>query len=249
MTGRPLAWVAGYTMSSAVWKECWTAIPDRHHVGIDLPGHGTESGTTMPRTLAGWATHVVERMQTLGARDLVGLSFGSSIALQVALDHPGEVDRLVLAAPTLSGRVLDPDARTRYMTMARARARGISGRAMADLWMTGPPDIFTGLRRFSGRFEKVAEDIAEHSFTELSTGAMATLAMTRQESADLRRLTPRVLVLSGEQDMAEFRENATIITDHAPNATLVDLPDSGHLPLLEEPVRSAGHVEAFLRAA
>ncbi|WP_083915533.1 alpha/beta fold hydrolase [Demetria terragena] len=246
MSDRPLAWVPGYTMTTAIWGELWENLPGIRHVGIDLPGHGQESATAMPSSLTGWAEHVAHRMAEAGSRDLVGLSFGSSIALQVALEFPDQVDRLILAAPTLSGRTDDNAARNKYIELAKALFRGVSGRPLADIWMAAPPDIFTGLRQHPARFERLAQMVATHSFAELRTGSMATLAQTSQTTDQLAGLRAEVLVLSGSHDMPLFRENAELIAAHAPQAFMTELPAVGHLPLLEEPEACAAHLEGFL---
>lgn len=243
---RRVAWVPGYTMSSQVWREIWEELPDFAHTGVDLPGHGREARTPMPATLSEWAEHVVHRMRATGARDLVGLSFGSSVALQAALEFPGDIDRLVLAAPTLSGRVDDPHARAKYLSMATAMFRGVSGRELTDLWMADPPAIFTGLRRHPHRFEAVAGAVETHRFTELRTGAMATLARTRQDADDLRDCGIPVLLLVGDQDMPLYLANAEEIADRARSASLIRMPTCGHLPLLEEPRAAAQHLREFL---
>ncbi|WP_344088204.1 alpha/beta hydrolase [Nostocoides veronense] len=242
---RTVAWLHGYTMSSAIWPQLWSLLPEADHVGIDLPGHGERAGERMPKTLDEWALVVAEDLRRSGARDLVGLSFGSSIAVQVAANHPDLVDRLVLGAPTLSGAADDRAARAKYfLLMMRMRELG-PGRDLARVWMSDPPPIFRGLRRDEQRYAAMEQIVAAHPFTELRTGAMSALSATVQDATVLARVRATTLILVGTEDMPQFRANAEIIAEQAPDATVVVLPGAGHLPLLEQPDRCAHLLSDF----
>lgn len=237
MTG--VAWLHGYTMDSRVWGPLWHLLPGRRHLGVDLPGHGSAAAEPMSGSLSDWAARVAARLAGSGCRTLVGLSFGSCVALQVALDHPGLLDRLVLAAPTLAGVADDPPARARYLAMSAAYRRGADGHALAQLWMVDPPAIFTGLRRYPEEFARVRAIVAQHPFTELGTGAMAALAAARHDDEALAGLTVPTTVLVGSQDMPRFLENAGRLGRLVPGCEVRVMDGAGHLPLLERPEASA----------
>lgn len=241
-----VAWVHGYTMDSRVWEPLWSELPSFDHVGVDLPGHGTRSREPMPRTLTGWAEVVLSAMTDAGADRLVGLSFGSSIALQAAATRPDVVRRLVLAAPTLSGAQDDPAARAKYFLLASSLGELGPGPALARIWMNDPPPIFAGLRAHPEAYERMQSVVAEHSFAELRTGAMGSLSATVQDAALLHRVGCPTLVLSGDDDMPRFRENACLIDRSVPTSRMVVLPGLGHLPLLEDPARCTAELEDFL---
>lgn len=230
-----VAWLHGYTMDSTIWASLWEALPGTEHVGIDLPGHGNAADTPMPAGLPALADAVAEQLRARECRTLVALSFGSCVALQVALDHPDVLDRLVLAAPTLSGVPDDPAARAKYFLLyATFRSSG-PGPMMARQWMADPPGIFTGLRDHADTYEQMAQVVARHQFTELGTGAMGAMAQTVHTTEHLASLDLPLLVVTGTQDMPQFRENARLLEQHAPLCTVATVPGAGHLPLLEEP--------------
>lgn len=242
----PVGWLHGYTMSSQIWSELWSHLPGREHLGIDLPGHGAAAGHASPRTLDGWAEVVAEQLVAAGSRELVGLSFGSSIAVQVAANHPELLDRLILAAPTLSGVPQDRAARAKYlMLMMRLHELG-PGPELARVWMNDPPPIFRGLRRYPQRYAAMAEVVARHTFGELRTGSMSALTATVQDPEVLGRIRARVLVIVGTEDMPQFQANAEALARHTPHGRVVVLPGAGHLPLLEEPQACAHLIEDFL---
>ena len=239
MSETPVSWVHGYTMNSRIWRELWSLIPGRDHVGIDLPLHGVNAGARPPASMSGWAAGVAQEMERNGARDLVGLSFGSSIALQVAVERPDLVDRLVLAAPTLSGVPDDPQARAKYLLLMMQIGHLGPGSALARLWMNDPPPIFAGLRRFPARYDAMAAEISGHRFEELRSGAMSSLARTVQDADVLGRVEAEVLLVVGTEDMPQFRANAELIAATVPHCATLTIPGAGHLPILEEPERCA----------
>jgi len=244
-----IAWLHGYTMDSRVWQALWQQLPEHQHVGIALPGHGTATHRPMPDSLAEWAGVVAEQVRDSGCRTLVGLSFGSCIALQLALDHPDLIDTLVLAAPTLAGVADDPQAKDRYLEMfLHYRAFG-AGRGLARLWMAEPPPIFTGLRAHPDAYAGVEAVIAEHSFGELRTGAMGGLSKARHEPSQLRSIEVRTAVLVGSQDMPRFVENARLLGELLPNASVTTLDGAGHLPLLERPSDAARWLNGVLASS
>lgn len=241
-----VAWLHGYTMDSTIWEPLWERLPEAEHVGLDLPGHGRAADSPMPAGLPALAAEVADQLRAQRCRTLIALSFGSCVALQVALDHPDVLDRLVLAAPTLSGVPDDPAARAKYFLLyATFRSSG-PGAMMARQWMADPPGIFTGLREHPVAYAQMAEVVARHRFTELGTGAMGAMAQTVHTTDHLASLDLPVLVVTGTQDMPQFRENALLLDEHAPQSTVVTVPGAGHLPLLEEPAVCSRVLSDFL---
>ncbi len=241
-----VAWLHGYTMDATVWRDAWQTLPGLTHVGLELPGHGAAAQQPMPASLPELATDVADQLREQGCRSLVALSFGSCVAIQVALDHPDVLDRLVLGAPTLSGVPDDPAASAKFMVLFNTlRAYG-PGELMARQWMADPPDIFTGLRDHPLAYQRMAEVVARHQFTELRTGAMGRLVRTVHTLEDLEALSLPLLVISGTEDMPRFRENARLLQQHAPQCEVVTVPGAGHLPLLEEPEICRGPLSGFL---
>jgi len=75
---------------------------------------------------------------------------------------------------------------------------------------------------------------------------MSALSATVQDAEVLARVGASTLVVVGTEDMPQFRANAEIIAEQAPDATVVVLPGAGHLPLLEQPDRCAHLLSDFL---
>ncbi|WP_030271359.1 alpha/beta fold hydrolase [Streptomyces sp. NRRL B-24484] len=234
-SGPAVLWLHGYTMDSTVWQPLWRLLPGHTHIGVDLPGHGRSTPLTPGLTLPELAAQLADVARETGARRVVALSFGSTSALQLALQEPGLVERLVLAAPTLAGTPNEDSARLRYRQLMMLHRLTGPGEQLADLWMQSPPDIFTGTLRHPALRASLRAVVARHSWAELGNRAMDALTAHRHTPDDLRRITARTLVVVGDEDMPAFVRNGELLRDTLADARLLTLPETGHLPLLERP--------------
>lgn len=246
--GPSVLWLHGYTMSSAVWPRLWAALPGWRHVGVDLPGHGASAAPRAGMSLTELAADIAEVCHRERARRVVALSFGSVVALQLAIDHPALVTNLVLGAPTIAGRPAEAGVEDRYRELFRLHALFGAGEHLTDVWMTSPPDIFLGTERYPEVRAHLREIINRHRWDELRTGSMHGLADHVHEEADLTAIGAQTLVLTGTQDMPTFRENAGILRRAVPRCETREVPGTGHLCLLEAPEYVAPSVDTLLRA-
>jgi pimeloyl-ACP methyl ester carboxylesterase len=181
------------------------------------------------------------------ATRIVGVSFGSMVALQVALDHQDAIHHLVLAAPTIAGAETEPAARDRYMELMQLyRVRG-PGPDMAELWMRSPPDIFAGTEAHPAVRAQIHDVVVRHRWRELSSGAMRGMTDHAQPPASLRQIRAALLVLVGENDMPTFLANAHLLGEHVAGCDVYQVPGAGHLCPLELPGSVAPRIDAHLR--
>jgi 3-oxoadipate enol-lactonase len=246
--GPPVMWLHGYTMDSSTWSDLWSQLPGWRHIGIDLPGHGgsapLEPGTTLPELAAAIAGVV----RSHEARRLVALSFGTMVALQLAMDEPALISELILAAPALGGGETEPGADHRYLELMQLYAAGAPAAALTDTWMSSPPDIFRGTETRPVLRFKLRQLILRHRWTELGDGTMRTLTDCPQNAVQLARLQARLHVLVGDQDMPVTRAVARQLRDTVPRAHLSEMPGTGHLCLLEDPAAAADLIRQRLGA-
>jgi 2-succinyl-6-hydroxy-2,4-cyclohexadiene-1-carboxylate synthase len=86
----------GFTETDESWSEVLQPLPGQKRFPL-LPGHGWNpcpAGTT----IASCAAAIAATLPTVG--DLMGYSMGGRVALQLALDFPEKVGRLVLVSST-----------------------------------------------------------------------------------------------------------------------------------------------------
>ena len=167
---------------------------------------------------------------------LGGCSMGGYLAMAILRLAPERVAGLVLIDTRATADT--PEAvEMREEVAKRAETEGVTGwladanlpKLLAD---TASPDVFA----------RVREIIDAQSPAGVAWGSRAIGA--RPDSVELlREVDVPALVIVGEQDILTPLDAANTMVEALPNATLVVLPDVGHLPPLEAP---AGVVEAIL---
>lgn len=245
--GDQVLWIHGYTLDSTSWQDLWDRLPGWSHIGLDLPGHGASRPLAPDEDLPSLARCIGRAAAGEGVRHLVALSFGTIVALQVAIEHPGAFASITLGAPALGGGPQDPEAERLYavlLDLYRQRGRGPH---LDALWLGAESPVFRGLDRGSGLWRQIAALVERHGWGELATGAMGRLTAHPQSRRDLGSVRAAMLVLVGDRDMVAFRRSAEILRRSVPAAERLYLPGAGHLCLLEEPERTACLLSAHLR--
>jgi pimeloyl-ACP methyl ester carboxylesterase len=245
--GERVLWIHGYTMDSSTWEELWRLLPDWYHVGLDLPGHGASRPIRHGEDLRALAIRVGELALKRGVRHIVALSFGTMLALQVAIEFPNAFVSLVVGAPALAGGPQDSTVAVRYSELARLYHERGAGAHMAALWMLSPPDIFKGLENRPHLRERLFDVISRHSWREFADGSMLLLTSPTQGEGQLRKIQAATLVLIGEEELPAFRSCARMIRETIPSCEGVQIQSAGHLCLLEAPNEAAALIDAHLR--
>jgi pimeloyl-ACP methyl ester carboxylesterase len=215
-------------------------IADGTVLRCDLRGFGQ----TMLRPGSDYsdAEDVLELLRELDVEryDLVGASYGGSVALQVASAAPERLQRLVLLAAAAD--LVEPDDGLRRFWQQEH-----------DLIEAGDLDAATelNLRTWLG------PDADQH--TREQTGLMQRRAFELQVAAgevndrelevDLTRISAPTTIVVGGHDFPFFRATADALAAGLPHAQLVHLPWAGHLPSLERPSETAELVRRHLRRA
>lgn len=171
-----------------------------------------------------------------GPVDVLGVSSGGSLGLQLALDHPDVVRRLVVAA---SASRLDEHTGASQLRYAEAMATGrrglhhmaaqpgAAGRLnRAVMWLLDP------LLRPRNPADILAFALAEDGFDV--TDRLSTL-------------TAPTLVIGGELDSSYSTESFRRTADAIPDSRLVIIPGVGHMGAINHP-RFVAEVTAFLNA-
>lgn len=227
----------GFTQSRASWGPFGdllaAAYPWRP---LDLPGHGAGGPPcSVPEAAAGVAR------QLDGARCVVGYSLGARVALELAIEHPLELDRLVLISGTAG--IEDPRERSARRAADEALADTIAEdglEAFLGRWLAQP--MFSGLEGLpyatEGRSGNDPEGIAG-SLRLAGTGTMTPLWDR------LGELVPELLVVVGERD-EKFTAIGQRLVAVAPRARIAVVRDAGHAVHLEAPEATAHAVLGFL---
>lgn len=188
----------------------------------------------------------------LAPAHVVGVSYGASIGLQLARDHPSLVRSLVLAEPPLpsllSGTEAGDSVRqaifTRTLDPARAAfARGDSVAALRA--------FVDGVLDRRGAFDSLPPplraDLLRHAFElRLEMLAHREQYFPAVSCRELDRLRTPVLLVSGARSHAFFRLIVDELARCLRTETTVVVPRAGHSMQMEQPVYFNEVVRRFL---
>lgn len=217
-----------------------------HHVLTpDLRGFGRRPASTEPFSHARDAEALLD-----GPTMVVGCSLGGRVALELALLQPALVDRLVVIAPGLSGWEWSDAVRTGWAEEEAAYEQGdLEGAAEASvrMWVDGPrrsPDqVDPGLRQLA-RNMVLRSYVLEQETVGGSADEEPALDPPVHER--LAEIACPTLVLVGDEDVDDLRAIAKHVAASIPDAKLVELPGTAHLPSLERPDEVNRLLLAFL---
>jgi pimeloyl-ACP methyl ester carboxylesterase len=222
---------------AAVWKHQAEELARDFRVVVpDLRGAGESPKPPGPYSLQDFVDDLhglVERLELPVA--LVGHSFGGSIVLEYAAQHPNGVSAVVaVGAPTELPEQNREGMRTRAETVERegmdAVAETVATNGTAPSFREERPDEF-------------------RAYVQLLAGAdPAGYAATCRTIADLdigdhlSRIAAPVLLVAGDLDGVAPTDLNRRNAERIPKGTFVEIPDCGHIVTWEKP-------EALLEAA
>ncbi|MFJ7984667.1 alpha/beta fold hydrolase [Streptomyces sp. NPDC096351] len=172
---------------------------------------------------------------------VVGSSFGGTVALELAVRHPGRVSALALLASGIPG--FEPGEELRAWgdrEDALLDAGDLDGAVElnVDTWLG--PEAGPGARALVREMQRRAFEVqlaAPEEFDPVTPGIAP---------GDLAGIKVPALVVAGAHDVPDFRAVADDLTRLLPGARRVDLAWAGHLPALERPDETARLLADFL---
>ncbi|MGW4132205.1 alpha/beta fold hydrolase [Amycolatopsis japonica] len=240
MNDLPLVLLHAFPVDARMWDAVRAPLSER--LRLITPDQRGLGRSPLPETdrepdLDDAARDVVALLDRLELDKVVlgGCSMGGYLTMAVLRLAPERVGGLVFIDTKATADTPEA-AQARHDVAARVEAEGAG-------WM--PEAVTPGLLAEKARPE-VVERLRELITTQPPSGiAWAARAMAaRPDSLEtLRSADVPALVVVGEEDGLTPLEAANTLVETLPNATLVVLPEAGHLTPLEDP---AGVVEAIL---
>jgi len=238
--------VHGYSADRVVWTRFAKHLVSDHRVVVpDLAGHGASGFTTGAGYSApAQAERVVALMDRLGIEraHIAGNSMGGFVAATVAVQHPDRVESLLLsdAVGVESPVPSEADEQIRAGRNPFLLDDVSSFPAFYAMTMARPPFLPRFLRAALAEDYVARRDQLAEIFDDFY--GVGTL------DDRLGEITAPTLVMWGEQDRLVHPSTAQAWVDGIPGARLLRYPNSGHMPMLEEPRRTATDYRAFLAA-
>lgn len=195
---------------------------------------GPSEGVTL-HTLAADVAGVIEQLK-LAPANVAGHAFGNRVVRTLAGDHPDLVSSVILfaAGGKVAGSVQAQDALKVIFTPDSTEAAVM----VAMRFMVGDPK----------NSERVWQAIKLYR-APLAAGMQAqAMKATPLQDWWAPAGNAKYLVLQGSNDLAAPAENGALLQQELGNrVTLVEIPRSGHMLVVEQPEKVAASIASFLR--
>ncbi len=245
-SGEPVILLHGRNLDRRMWDEQFALFQRQFRViRYDARGFGRSSPHDQPFA-APDDLAALYRELGLTRASLVGLSLGGRIAIDFTLAHPEMVDRLVLAAPGISGGEWAEDGDTLWIVAARAAAQRGDTVGVALSWLQSAY-IASALkpRERAERLRQIVIDNVDF-WMEMVRHQDLEREADPPAAGRLSEIKAPVLLIVGTGDTPFILDVANAITKQAANVRRVDLPGVGHMINLEAPERFHTEVLRFL---
>lgn len=203
--------------TSTMWEPQTEALRNFEVVRVEHPGHGDESMTDF-RNVRDLARRVREVVQT-DRFSFVGLSLGGAIGMQLALDAPERLDRLVLAAT--SARLGSAEAWDERIELLRKRGMEAIADVVLPRWFT--PN-FGDVQRFRSMLVATPPDVYVRYCEVL-------------RDFDLRGrlggIAAPTLTIAGAEDPTSPPEHLEAVAAEIPGARVVIVSRAAHMVNVE----------------
>jgi pimeloyl-ACP methyl ester carboxylesterase len=245
--GPPIVLLHGFASALETWQGVTRELSKKHRVlALDLKGFGWSSrpaGDYSPQAEAQLVLALMEQ-RNIHQAAVVGHSWGSSVALAMAIEAPERVTRIAL----YDAWVYEEQLPTTFLW---ARASGV-GEVLFDLFYAERPDdkiarAFYDPQRYVS--ERFVEEV-ERALDRPGTTAAALAAVRGQRFADVQKqyaqVKQPVLLLWGREDEVTLLAYGERLARDLPHAHLVVYPRCGHFPMIEAAQPSTEELQRFL---
>jgi pimeloyl-ACP methyl ester carboxylesterase len=215
------------------------------------------SGGPVPQSYPAFAAADAAFIRALGHAqvDVLGFSFGGTVAQQMTLDHPQLVRRLVIAGSS-PGFVPGSDAIRNGPVLAKVWETAFkpenSDEDFLYLFFSPSPTSQAAGRAYLKRLQARADAFSVQVSAEGWQGQIAAAkAIGSAQTSLLNRIgaiRQRTLVANGNDDIMTPTYASYAMFQTIPDARLALYPDSGHGFLFQYPQEFASDVLEFLRA-
>ncbi|MEH6558316.1 MAG: alpha/beta hydrolase [Oceanicoccus sp.] len=225
-----LIFIHGSGSTGKVWRYQLSAFPGS--IAIDLPGRPDGDFCTSIESAVEWLKTLVDE-RGLSDVVLVGHSLGTAVALQYAIEHPGDLKGLVLIGGGARLRV-HPDT------------LGFLEQAIDN------PESFPQM--FVNSWKKVAEDFATELRAEaLSLGPAVFLNDMKACDAfdvigNLAEINTPTLAITGTKDVMTPPKYAEFLRDRMPNTQTLFIEGGTHFVFGEFPDQVNDAISSFLKS-
>ena len=239
-SGEPVVLIHAFSVDRRMWAPQIAALERRFRViRYDQRGHGNSAAPSAPYAAHDDLRSVLDALGVARAT-LIGLSAGSTLAIDFAIAYPDRVARLVLASPGLNGYV--PASPLTWTQPVFQAAGAGDAEGAARLWADTPiMAVHSGADAAATVKSLVMSNVRLWTYRTNPARQLTPPAITR-----LGEIRSPTLVILGERDLPHIREIAGLLVAGIGGARLVPVPGAGHIVNLDAPEAFNRAVDAFL---
>jgi pimeloyl-ACP methyl ester carboxylesterase len=241
----PLVFLHAFPLSSQMWQPQMAFYPERALVYVDM--RGFSAGSDAAPDIELMADDVAELLNLTPTplrppAVLCGLSMGGYVALAFARRHPEKLAGLILADTRAEADTPEGKA-NRETAIAFVKSHtpkefieGMIPRLLSPKTLANQPAV-----------KETVIDIASRQSSEAIVAALQALRDRPDASPSLANIKVPTLVIVGEDDVLTPPAVAKSLAERIAGASLVTIPEAGHLSNLEQPDKFNDAVKAFLK--
>lgn len=235
----------GVAMSMAHWQPFINSLKGKYRIILhDFRGQLLSDKPDDEYSLVGHAHDLAYLMDKLkiDKAHLVGTSYGSEVAMEMALYHPGKVQSLTLIDGVSE---LDPVLKSAVESwQLTALADPVLFYRTIIPWNYSPAFLEKNLDSLREREAKIAS-LPRAYFEGFNRLCEAFLKIDL--TSRLTHISVPVLILVGEKDILKHRGFSNIINREIKGSILEVIENAGHAVVIENPAEVALRVETFLK--
>ncbi|HTE11606.1 MAG TPA: alpha/beta hydrolase [Chitinophagaceae bacterium] len=232
-TGVPIICLQRFRGTLNDWDPAFVdALAKKYRVILfDAPGLGLSSGT-VPTSITTMADQAIAFARALGISrsNYLGWSMGGAIAQVLAINHPEQVIRLILAATGPSANPEFVAGNPEFGIKARKPIYSFEDNQF--LFFYSSPSSKKACSEYLGRLESIKErdTVANVSaYNNMSTALASFKANNEKNYFELlKSIGHPVLVANGKYDPSYPFANSYVLAREIPNSKLIVYPDAGH---------------------
>jgi 3-oxoadipate enol-lactonase len=238
-SGKPVVLVHAGIADHRMWDDQLVPFAERYQViRFDQRGFGQSSAPMDPFAFYD-DLYLLLRELSVAQAVVIGGSLGGATAIDLALAHPEMVDALVLVGSGLGGMEWPPLTPVELALFSQVEEAAKSGdfatanEIEVHIWVDGPernPDAVNPSVRARVR-EMNLQTFTRHDENE----QVEPQALEPPASARLGEIQVPTLILVGDQDVSAIQAIADTVGAAIPGARQIVLPNTAHVPNMEQP--------------
>lgn len=247
-TGHALVLIHGWPMSARMWDE-QAAVLSRYFqvIRYDRRGFGRSPGTPGREQSAKNDAADLEallRLLKVSHAYILGHSQGGAVAQQFTLDHPDQVDALILHGAPIDGFVLPETGPFSGASSVRELMQKSGMAEFRRQWLAHPINHVPANRPDVAAF--IADIVEQYHGDDVLIMSPAH-PEGKPNIERLGEIKAPTLVLVGGEDLPFFQISADALVFEIANAVKVVIPGGAHLVNIIEPERYNAELLRFLR--